>query len=969
MRRRHIFGFGVALVSLMVTGLAGCPDITVAPLDDAGTDGPVPPPPPPVDNRAWQSVGQNLPEALMSVTGTSRNDVYVVGADKGAGPAVYHYNGTAWTRLASGQHGDLWWAHALPQGPVFMAGASGMVLRYDGTTFERMPTPGLAKQTIFGVWARSAKEVYAVGSASGRDGFIWRYDGARFEQVRLPDDLPRLEGGETPGLFKVWGEGDDVWVVGAAGTLLHRKGDGPFKVVKTSTKETLFTVHGAAGKVYAVGGASNGVALEIVASSEAVRDISPPATSLIQGLYATTDRGVFAAGERALVYSLDAAKGTPFAPMTKMPEKMVQSFHAAYVAPEGDLWVVGGEVLSPSLGAGGVAHFGEKPVATIPATVGDGGIDGTVAPVVCPPAVIAAGADKSIARRWNEQILASIRRDLPRPTVHARNLYHLSAAMWDAWSAYDTTADGVFVRERLTATDIDAARREAISYAAYRVLAQRYEKAIGGNVSLVCYRAVMDQLGYPVADTTETGTTPRALGNRIGKAVLAAGNVDGSNEAQNYADPSPYVSPNPPLVVDSPGNTMKDPSLWQPLNLSVSATQNGIILPAGVQTYIGSNWGGVQPFAMTRASAADPWHDPGPAPDFGPGIRLPVIDVLRKSSWLDPNDSATIDTSPGAYGNNTLGANDGTGRAVNPVTGLPYAPAIVKRGDFGRALAEFWADGPKSETPPGHWNTLANAAADSPLLVRKLFGAGAELTPLEWDVHAYLALNGALHDAAITAWDVKRRTVRARPIALVRYMASKGQSSDPAGTSYDPAGLPLVPGLVELVTKETSQPGQRHANLSLFVGQVAINTWRGEPGDRITELSGVGWVRGADWMPYQRRNFVTPAFPGFISGHSTFSRSAAEVLASLTGTPYFPGGFAEYACPKGNYLTFEIGPSTEVRLQWATYYDAADQAGQSRIWGGIHIDPDDFQGRKLGAVVGLDAVARARKYFDGTAFP
>lgn len=940
--------------------LAACPDPDppLQPRPDAGGDVVAPATP------AWRTVGSALPEALLSVSGTSSDDVYAVGADKGAGPRVYHFDGKAWSSLPTGQRGDLWWVHAIPKGPVFFAGASGMVLRYDAGKFERMPTPGLAKQTVFGVWGTKADDVYAVGGASGRDGFIWRYDGKSFKEERLPDDMPRLENGECPGLFKVWGEGEDVWVVGGAGTLLHKKGSGPFKVVPTNVKETLFTAHGAGGKVYIVGGASNGRALEVDAATEVVRDVSPPATALIQGVFASP-KGVFAAGERALVYQLDTQTGR-FTALPAQPDSRVQSFHAAWVSPDGDVWAAGGEVLSPSLGAGGVARFSPSTIPTIPSSAPDAGADSGPPVAVCPADVVAAGADKSIARRWNEQILASIRRDLPRPTVHARNLFHLSAAMWDAWAAYDGTADGVFVTERLTAADVAAARKEAISYAALRVLTRRYQKANGGDVSIACYRAVMKDLGYDPDDANDVGATPRALGNRIGKAVIAYGDTDGSNEAANYADPAPYTSPNPPLVVDAPGITMTDPSIWQPLNLSVAATQNGIILPAGVQGYIGSNWGGVKPFAMTRASAADPWHDPGPAPDFGPAIKPLVIDVLQKSSWLDPNDATTIDTSPGAYGNNSLGKNDGAGRATNPVTGQPYAPQVVRRGDFGRALAEFWADGPKSETPPGHWNTLANAVADSPSLVRKLFGAGADLSPLDWDVHVYLALNGAVHDAAITAWDVKRRTVRARPIALIRYMAQKGQSTDVGGPAYHADGLPLAPGLVEVVTKESSAPGQRHAHLSLFVGQVAIKTWRGEPGDHVTELSGVGWVRGVDWMPYQRRNFVTPAFPGFISGHSTFSRAAAEALTQLTGSPYFPGGFAEFVCPKDKYLTFEIGPSTDVRLQWASYYDAADQAGQSRIWGGIHIEPDDFVGRTLGSQVGSDAVTLAKKYFDGS---
>lgn len=959
----------LALLPLMITGLAGCPDdpeVVVAPPDGSTPDVIVPP----VSTKAWHDVASALPEALLSVSGTSQSDVYVVGADKGAGPSVYHFDGSAWKNLPTGQHGDLWWVHALPnKGPVFMAGASGMVLRYDGTTFQRMPTPGLAKQTVYGVFALSATDVYAVGGASGRDGFIWHYDGTSFKEERLPDDMPRLDKGECPGLFKVYAEGSDVWVVGGGGTLLHKKAGGDFKVVKSGLTETLFTVHGAGGKVYAVGGASNGRALEIDAATEAVRDVSPPDTALLQGLFATKDR-VYATGERAIVYDLAPGQNGKFLPSTGQPPVKVQSYHAAWVAPEGDLWVVGGEVLSPSLAAGGISHYGEKSVPRIPTpVVADAGPDGTTPAVTCPADVIAIAKDKSIARRWDEQILASIRRDLPRPTVHARNLYHLSAAMWDAWAAYDTTADGVFVNERQTAADPDAARKEAISYAAFRILTRRYQKASGGAVSAACYRAVMTDLGYNPDDTTDTGDTPRALGNRIAKAVLAYGDADGSNEAANYADLTPFTSPNPPLVVDSPGITMNDPSIWQPLNLSVAATQNGIVLPAGTQGYIGSNWGGVKPFAMKRASDAVPWHDAGEPPAFGASIKPVVLDVLRKSSYLDPADAETIDTSPGAYGNNSLGTNDGVGRTANPVTGLPYAPAIVKRGDFGRALAEFWADGPKSETPPGHWNVLANGVADAPNAPRKLFGTGPDLSPLAWDVRVYLAMNGALHDAAISAWDVKRRTVRARPIALVRYMAQKGQSSDPSLPSYSVDGLPLVPGLVELVTKETAAPGGRHANLSLFVGQVAIKTWRGEPGDRTTERSGVGWVRGVDWMPYQRRNFVTPAFPGFISGHSTFSRAAAEVLTELTGSPYFPGGFAEYVCPKDKYLSFEIGPTTEVKLQWASYYDAADQAGQSRIWGGIHIEPDDFSGRRVGALVGAEAVTYVKGFFDGTAVP
>ena len=112
--------------------------------------------------------------------------------------------------------------------------------------------------------------------------------------------------------------------------------------------------------------------------------------------------------------------------------------------------------------------------------------------------------------------------------------------------------------------------------------------------------------------------------------------------------------------------------------------------------------------------------------------------------------------------------------------------------------------------------------------------------------------------------------------------------------------------------------------------------------------------------------YLTPSFPGFASGHSTFSRAAAEVLAGFTGSEYFPGGESGYTIP-ANSLKFEKGPTTDIRLEWATYFEAADQAGQSRLWGGIHIQSDDFNGRIIGAQCGKEAWALAQRYYAGTA--
>src|SRR5262249_45473967 len=153
---------------------------------------------------------------------------------------------------------------------------------------------------------------------------------------------------------------------------------------------------------------------------------------------------------------------------------------------------------------------------------------------------------------------------------------------------------------------------------------------------------------------------------------------------------------------------------------------------------------------------------------------------------------------------------------------------------------------------------------------------------LEWDVKLYLAVNGAVHDAAIVAWGLKGKYDSVRPISMIRYMAGRGQSSDPTGPSYAPDGLPLQPGLIEVITPETTAGGQRHSSLAGREGEIAIFAYPGPPSSG-TDPSGVRWIRAVEWVPYQKRTFVTPAFPGFASGHSTFSRAAAEVMAAFTG--------------------------------------------------------------------------------------
>lgn len=572
----------------------------------------------------------------------------------------------------------------------------------------------------------------------------------------------------------------------------------------------------------------------------------------------------------------------------------------------------------------------------------------------------------SVARQWDEAVLDAIRRDLPAPTVHARNLFHMSVAMWDAWAAYDDDANGVLVDEKHSASDVSAARDEAISYAAYRVLEHRYSNAVGASDSIPAFDDLMEALCYPIDVVTTTGDSPAALGNRIASIVIAHGLEDGSREADRYDDPS-YEPVNHALVVAASGSEMVDPNRWQPLEIENMMSQNGVPIANGTQVFIDPHWGLVTAFALTDGGSAGLPLDPGPPPYLGDPqsdqeFKDAAVEVIGFSSLLDPTRVDTIDVSPGAIGANPLGTYDGTGHPINPATGAAYVSNLVSQTDFHKAVAEYWADGPKSETPPGHWNSVANSVSDSLAPDLRMGGVGPPLERLEWDVKLYLAVNGANHDAAIAAWGAKRHYDTSRPISMIRYMGGKGQSSDSNGSSYHPEGLPLVPGLIEVITDATTGPGGIHEHLAAHVGEIAVRAWLGTPEDRETQFGGVDWIRAVDWSTYQLPTFVTPAFGAYVSGHSTFSRASAEVLAAMTGDEFFPGGLGEWTIPVDGFH-LEAGPDRAVTLQWATYFDAADQAGISRLYGGIHVRADDLAGRMMGAEIGRAAWGRALHYF------
>jgi hypothetical protein len=299
-------------------------------------------------------VARNEDAALLSVSGTAAEDVWLVGADDGGGPLVLHGDGERWTRENVAPQGAVWWVQALPDGSVYAAGSGGSVFERSAGAWARLPTPELPDATVFGVWSPGAGELYAVGAEQQGRGFLWHSAGGLWSEVPLPGGLPLDEHGAAPGLFKVWGSSaSDVWVVGDRGVVLHGNAAHGFaRIASGSEQDRLFTVHGAADRVVMVGGSANGWALET--GNDGLVDISPPGAAPLQGVCISARGELWTVGVAGNVYERAAGQSEWRDRFTGIA---VQSLHAVWVDPQGGVWAVGGNVLTTDLDRGVALHL------------------------------------------------------------------------------------------------------------------------------------------------------------------------------------------------------------------------------------------------------------------------------------------------------------------------------------------------------------------------------------------------------------------------------------------------------------------------------------------------------------------------------------------------------------------------------------------------------------------------------------
>jgi PAP2 superfamily len=486
----------------------------------------------------------------------------------------------------------------------------------------------------------------------------------------------------------------------------------------------------------------------------------------------------------------------------------------------------------------------------------------------------------SVILKWDEQLLSTIRAHPAQtgPTITARALGVLHTATYDAWAAYDPTAKGTRPDgpAQQTSGNTLANKQAAISYAAARVLNDLFP------VPSVCssppnpptpfcptpsYKTpdtvLSGSLGYPInttpASPTDTAATPAGVGNLAAKAVLDFRHTDGSNQLGGYSD-NTYTTPNtwnsvpltrhwqPLCVLTAAGVTAGQPPVRDPNSTCPDADPPKYYI---VQKPLHPQWGNITPFGPLDPET----HYPDQFQLSGP-----------------PNDNNDVTT------------------ALSDTSNL---------SDAAKVKAEYWADGPKSEFPPGHMAAFAQAISRM------------RQNTLDQDVKLFFVLGNALMDASISAWASKYQYDFWRPTTAIRELYKD-----------------------KLVT-----------------------SWLGPK-------KGYGKVLGQNWMPYQALNVVTPAFPEYVSGHSTFSAAGRTVLAAFYGNE----NFGARVTIKAGSSQIEPGvtPAKDVVLSWKTLSDAADEAGMSRRYGGIHFWNGDQQGRVLGRLIGYNDWNEAQTYFNPT---
>lgn len=303
----------------------------------------------------------------------------------------------------------------------------------------------------------------------------------------------------------------------------------------------------------------------------------------------------------------------------------------------------------------------------------------------------------SVVVQWNSALLEAIRRTTFRPMWASRALYMVHTAMFDAWAAYDPRAEGVFWQGHIRRPRHERSRanaERAASMAAYRTLVDVFP-----TERAALFDPLALSLGLDPTDQAIDLATPTGVGNQVAAWTLEVCHQDGANQLGTLSNGVAYGDYTGYVAVNTP-EVLSDPNRWQPLRAA-----NGV-----AQAFLAPQWRLVSPFALDGAAQ----FRPQPPPQY-PSARYldEVAEVVALSAGLTDRD---------------------------------------------KVIAEYWADGPATETPPGHWNLFAQ------------FVSARDRHTFDQDIALYFALGAALHDAAIAVWDAKVEYDFIRPISAVRFV-------------------------------------------------------------------------------------------------------------------------------------------------------------------------------------------------------
>jgi hypothetical protein len=508
----------------------------------------------------------------------------------------------------------------------------------------------------------------------------------------------------------------------------------------------------------------------------------------------------------------------------------------------------------------------------------------------------------SVILKWDEALLSLIRAYPPQtgPTITARALGVFHTATYDAWAAYDPTA-------KVTQSAGPAQQTTGNTLTNKEVA-----------ISYAAYRALIDL--FP------PGLFPPKGGYKGADVVL--------REVLHYAPDAPIDD-----TLAGPSATTATPAAVG--NLAAKAVldnrhgdgsnqlgndPNGTpgvrysdttgYTPANTWNVVNNRWRW-QPLCVLTALGVQDGFPPVRDPNATscPDSTVPSDSHYALQKALTPQWGKVVAFGQAGSKYKVTGPPKNPDGSCCSTTDIPTAVKDTSNlSDSSKARAEYWADGPGSVFPPGHTAVFAQA------LSRK------KGYSLDTDAKLFFLVGNAMMDASIAAWYQKflggwptitpfTKYDYVRPVTAIREY-------------YKAQGVATIPG-----------------------------SWKGPN-------LGFGDVPADKWLPYQALTVVTPGFPEYVSGHSTFTSAGATMLASFNGGDTFDAG----VIIKAGSSQIEKGglvPAADVPLTWPTFSDAANDAGMSRRWGGIHFYTGDTHGRALGRQVATTVWGTGQNYIKG----